>query len=66
MDISTAIDQLMKLKKISKMFGECSLVNVDGNSFTVKVSICNQDEERCKEAAIATEHKPILGFAEKK
>ncbi len=67
MDISTAIDQLTKLKKISKMFGECNVVKIDGNSFTLKVSIRNQDEEkRSKEAALATEHKPVLGFAEKR
>ena len=37
MDISAAIDQLTKFKKMSKVLGECDLVGLDNESFVVKV-----------------------------
>ena len=62
MDINTAIDQLVRFKKIAKMLGDCNLVGFDNNSFTVKVSFAEQ-AEKCEDAPV-TEHRPVLGFAE--
>lgn len=62
MDINTAIDQLVRFKKIAKMLGDCNLVGFDNNSFTVKVSFSEQADNN--DAAPVAERRPILGFAE--
>lgn len=60
MDISAAIDQLTKFKKMSKTLGRCDLVGLDNESFTIKV----QFGSKSSTSASQSTYKPVLGFAQ--
>lgn len=65
MDISAAIDQLTKFKKLSKALGECDLVGLDDESFVVKVKFNGSKSRDAADSALAFPHHPVLGFSQR-
>lgn len=65
MDISAAIDQLTKFKKLSKALGECDLVGLDNESFVVKVKFNDSRSRDAADSAPAFPHHPVLGFSQR-
>ena len=54
MNIDSAIDKLNEFKRLSNGIGECDLVSLTDDSFTVKIQFGESAETR----------KTVLGFAE--
>lgn len=59
MNITTAIDQLTKFKKMSKTLGDCDLVGFDNESITIRVKLDGNTKIEKPSG-----YRPVLGFAE--